>query len=111
MSVSLTPSILSRLPVVQPAVLTLEALRVMVKLPKANLMFELRRYGNGYALWFDLKRHYGQMVAGWLISEKSKKVRVFAKAETAFIVARGLGLSELCINLSLCHSEIVSSDG
>lgn len=79
---------------------TLEALRIMAMVPKAHLTFVLKPYDHGYALWFDLKRNFGQQAAGWLIAEKSKKVRIFAKAETAFIVARDLGLSELRIDLS-----------
>lgn len=74
--------------------MTLEALRFMVLNKQVATQFSLRPYEDrGYAIRFQLRGGgIGTRNNGWLLSEKSKRVRVFAKAETAFSVLKSLGI-------------------
>jgi hypothetical protein len=81
--------------------LTLEGLKLLAQSgAKANLVFMLRPFGNGYALQYDLKRTFGCAVSGWYIAERSKKIRRFATVEAAISVARELGLRELRVQIA-----------
>ena len=79
--------------------LTLGALRMLSQVGKPHLIFVLKPIDGGYGLWFDLSRNFGHSISGWLIAERSKKIRVFGHAETAFGVARQLGLRELRVEI------------
>jgi hypothetical protein len=80
--------------------MTLESLRFLVARQSVPAVFSLRRYGEGTAIRFQFRGGgFGKRTQGWLLAEKSKRVRVFARAETAFGVLCGLGIETFNVDL------------
>ena len=81
--------------------MTLEALRFLLVGKKTAISCSLRPYGErGMAIRFELRGGgVGSRTRGWLLSEKSKRVRVFSRAETAFGVLRSLGVLLFTVDL------------
>lgn len=81
--------------------LTLEAVRFVLKQVRVRSDVRLVAYQPGrFAICFRLEGGgYGKKAQGWLLSEKSKRVRTFAKAETAFSVLHSLGVTNFLIDL------------
>jgi len=82
--------------------MTLEGLRFLVGAKKMLVQFSLRPYGDrGMAIRFQLSSHgFSKRPAdGWLLAEKSKRVRVFSRAETAFGVLCSLGIESFQVDL------------
>lgn len=81
----------------------LDALRVLLKL-SPGLVFTLKREGRGFAIFFQ-GLGKGSFVNGVLMAEKSRKVRLFAKAETAFGVLKSLGVRSVTVELDSIEKE------
>lgn len=81
--------------------MTLEGLRFLMKQVRIRSDVRLVAYLPGrFAICFRLEGGgVGKKAQGWLLSEKSKRVRTFAKAETAFSVLHSLGITSFLIDL------------
>lgn len=81
--------------------MTLEAVRFLLKQIRLRSDVRLVAYQPGrFAICFRLEGGgVGKKAQGWLLSEKSKRVRTFAKAETAFSVLHSLGVTSFLIDL------------
>lgn len=77
----------------------LEAFRSILKLAGSELRLELVRFGQGFAIFFTSNSRRGGFFRGYLMAERSKQVRVFAKAETAFKLLESLGVQYVAVNL------------
>lgn len=76
----------------------LEAFRSILKLTGSQLRLELVRFGQGFALFFTSNSQRGGFFRGYLMAERSKQVRVFAKAETAFKLLESLDVKGITVN-------------
>ena len=80
-----------------PEPVPLEALRVLLKL-SPGLVFTLKPRDGGFAIFFQ-GMGKGAFVNGVLTAEKSRRIRLFAKAETAFGVLMSLGVRSVTVQL------------
>lgn len=83
----------------------LEAFRSILKLAGSDLRLELVRFGQGFAIFFTSNSRRGGFFRGYLMAERSKQLRVFAKAETAFKLLESVGLKAVTVNLQDRQSE------
>jgi hypothetical protein len=83
-----------------PDGLTLEALRSLAQGVRPHLNFLLVRYCSGYALRYDLNRSYGIPAAGFLLAERSKKIRIFKTSDTALKLVSDLAIEKITIQLT-----------
>lgn len=81
-----------------PEPVPLDALRVLLKLSPGQLVFRLKRQDGGFAIFFQ-GMGKGAFVNGVLTAEKSRRIRLFAKAETAFGVLMSLGVRSVTVEL------------
>lgn len=80
--------------------LTLEALRSLATGVRPHLNFLLVRFRSGYALRYDLNRSYGIPASGFLVAERSKRIRMFKTADTALKLVNDLGIQKITVELT-----------
>lgn len=73
--------------------LPLAALRALVAGVRKSATITIRPVGDGYGIHYEVT--YGR--SGWLLSDHTKEIRGFARAETAFKVCRQLGLDRVTV--------------
>lgn len=80
--------------------LTFAAMRIYIESGPGFRILCLVPVAGGYALYLQLSRSFvdrGELV--WLVAERSKRIRVFKRAETAFAVCKSLQANEVRVLL------------
>jgi hypothetical protein len=86
------------LPVWSQEGITLDAFRSLLAAGSGFVQFELIRHDSGFVLGIILMQGISRR-GMYLMSEKSRQIRVFAKAETAFRLLEALGQSVVTVRL------------
>lgn len=92
---------------------TIEQLRIFLAKNARAVTFSLHPYSGKWALRYYIHLNL-RLIVGWLLSEKSRKIRVFTTADAAFHVARSFGQGHIKCDLeneqSASSSRISRSD-
>ena len=83
--------------------MTIEQLREMKKKLERLVTFSLHSYSGRWGLRYHLV-HLGWFRVGWVLSEKSRRVRSFATADAAFNVARTFGQGYIKVDLDVVRT-------
>ena len=85
--------------------LQLDALRALLQVPRNVGRLSVHSVDDGYIV--GALMHGGVMV--WLVAERSKKVRIFKRADTALSLCRQLGFKTVQVELTVREIPLLSS--